>query len=183
MQDIRKISPQDAASDQACVILDVRTDIEHSAAALKMPHIHLPLDKLDAADFIKAQKLDGNRPLYILCRAGGRAAKAAESFRQAGFDNVHVIDGGIMNCETCGVPVNKGEVISLERQVRIAVGSTVLLGVMLGAFANPWFYMLPAFCGAGLIMAGVTEWCGMAMLLARAPWNKAAGPAKACCNT
>lgn len=183
MQDIRKISPQDAAGDQSCVILDVRTDIEHRAAALKMPHMHVPLDKLDAADFIKAQKLDSNRPLYILCRAGGRAAKAAESFREVGLENVHVIDGGILNCETCGVPVKKGDVISLERQVRIAVGSTVLLGVMLGALVSPWFYALPAFCGAGLIMAGVTEWCGMALLLARAPWNKAAGSAKSCCNT
>ncbi|MFN7113473.1 MAG: rhodanese-like domain-containing protein [Alphaproteobacteria bacterium] len=183
MQEIRKISPKDAVSDKACVILDVRTDIEHRAAALKVPHIHLPLDKLEATDFIKAHQLDGNQPLYILCRAGSRAAKAAESFRQAGLENVHVIDGGIVNCENCGVPVKKGEVISLERQVRIAVGSTVLFGVMLGAFVSPWFYILPAFCGAGLIMAGVTEWCGMAMLLARAPWNRAAGAAKTCCNT
>lgn len=185
MQDVRKISPQEAAKGGACLILDVRTDIEHRAAALKQPHIHLPLDKLDAAEFIKTQKLDGSRPLYILCRAGARAAKAAEAFRQAGLDNVHVIDGGILNCESCGVPVSKGEVISLERQVRIAVGSSVLLGVMLGALVNPWFYLLPAFCGVGLIVAGVTEWCGMAMVLARMPWNKGAGAGatKTCCNT
>lgn len=183
MNDIRKISPKDAAAEHACVILDVRTDIEHRAAALKQPHIHLPLDRLDAADFIKAQKLDGSRPLYILCRAGARAAKAAESFRQAGFENVHVIDGGILNCETCGLALKKGEVISLERQVRIAVGSTVLLGVLLGALLSPWFYVLPAFCGAGLVVAGVTEWCGMALLLARAPWNRTAGSGKTCCNT
>ena len=186
MSDIQKIAPVEAVKNGSCLILDVRTDIEHRAACLRAPHVHVPLDKLDAAAFVAEHKLDGSKPLYILCRAGARAAKAAAAFRTAGFDNVHVIDGGILNCEACGVPVKTGEVISLERQVRIAVGSTVLLGTALGTFVSPWFYILPAFCGAGLIVAGVTEWCGMALLLARAPWNKAAAgaaPAKACCNT
>lgn len=185
MSDIRKVTPADAVKDGGCLILDVRTDIEHRASCLRAAHVHVPLDTLDAKAFIAEHKLDGGKPLYILCRAGARAAKAAAAFHQAGFDNVHVIDGGLLNCETCGVPVKKGEVISLERQVRIAVGALVLLGTLLGSFASPWFYILPAFCGAGLLLAGVTEWCGMALLLARAPWNKAAAgsaPVKSCCN-
>jgi len=61
---------------------------------------------------------------------------------------------------------------ALERQVRVAAGSLVLLGVSLGHFVHPLFLGLSAFVGAGLVFAGVTDWCGMGMLLARAPWNR-----------
>ncbi len=186
MSDIKKVTPQDALQDKACLILDVRTDIEHRTSALKQHHVHVPLDQLDAKAFLALHHLDGTVPLYILCRAGGRAAKAAQAFHSAGFGNVHVIEGGILNCEACGVPLKNTQVISLslERQVRIAVGGFILLGTLLGAFLTPWFYLVPAFCGMGLIVAGVTEWCGMAMLLAQAPWNRseADGSSKSCCT-
>ncbi len=43
---------------------------------------------------------------------------------------------------------------------------------MLGTFVHGGFYGLSGFVGAGLIFAGVTDWCGMGLLLARAPWNR-----------
>jgi hypothetical protein len=70
--------------------------------------------------------------------------------------------------------------MSLERQVRIAAGSLVVLGTVLGAFVHPAFLGLPAFVGAGLIFAGVTDTCGMGMLLARMPWNRAGEGVTAC---
>jgi hypothetical protein len=63
--------------------------------------------------------------------------------------------------------------MSLERQVRIAAGSLVLIGIALGWFVHPYFIGLSAFVGAGLVFAGVTDTCGMGMILARMPWNKA----------
>jgi hypothetical protein len=62
--------------------------------------------------------------------------------------------------------------ISLERQVRIAAGSIVLIGTLMGAFVHPAFLGLSAFVGAGLVFAGITDTCGMGMLLARMPWNQ-----------
>ena len=62
--------------------------------------------------------------------------------------------------------------ISLERQVRIAAGSLVVLGTALGAFVHPGFLALAAFVGAGLVFAGITDTCGMGLLLARMPWNR-----------
>ena len=62
--------------------------------------------------------------------------------------------------------------ISIERQVRIAAGGLVLLGVILGFLINHVFLLLSGFVGAGLILAGITDWCGMGLLLARAPWNR-----------
>ena len=64
--------------------------------------------------------------------------------------------------------------IELQRQVQIGAGSLALAGTLLGAFVSPWFYILPGFVGAGLLTAGVTGFCGMALLLMRAPWNRAA---------
>jgi len=72
--------------------------------------------------------------------------------------------------------------IALERQVRIADGSLVLLGTALGAFVHPAFRTLPAFVGAGLVFAGVTDTCGMAMLLARMPWNRVGGETTKCAS-
>ncbi len=62
--------------------------------------------------------------------------------------------------------------ISLERQVRIGAGSLVLAGVLLGWFVRPEFIWLSGLVGAGLVFAGITDICGLALLLAKAPWNR-----------
>jgi hypothetical protein len=67
---------------------------------------------------------------------------------------------------------DSGPVISLERQVRITAGALVVIGVALGWFVHPGFYGLSAFIGAGLVFAGVTDICGLCVLLAKLPWNK-----------
>jgi len=63
-------------------------------------------------------------------------------------------------------------VISVERQVRIAAGTLVFFGVVLGVYVHPALYGVSGFIGLGLVFAGVTDWCGMGLLLARAPWNR-----------
>jgi hypothetical protein len=71
------------------------------------------------------------------------------------------------------LPVERGQkTISLERQVRIAAGLLVLTGSLLDYLVHPYFIGLAAFVGAGLAFAGITNTCGMAMLLARMPWNQ-----------
>jgi hypothetical protein len=59
------------------------------------------------------------------------------------------------------------------RQVQIAAGSMVVLGVVLGALVAPGFYALSGFVGAGLVFAGVTGTCGLARILRLMPWNRA----------
>ena len=80
-----------------------------------------------------------------------------------------------------GLPVNRGssKVISLERQVRIAAGTIVLTGVLLAHFLHPAFIWLSGLVGAGLTFAGITDWCGMGMLIAKMPWNQRGSDA--CC--
>jgi rhodanese-related sulfurtransferase len=117
----------------------------------------------------------GDQPLYLICKAGSRAANACEKFQAAGYPNVLSIEGGTAAWEAAGLPVVRGitRVISLERQVRIAAGSLVLTGILLSWLVHPVLLGLSAFVGAGLIFAGVTDWCGMGLLLGRMPWNQA----------
>src|SRR5262249_15855431 len=104
---------------------------------------------------------------------GTRAKMARDRFRAAGFDNVVCVEGGTLAWDAAGLPVKRGrKAMSLERQVRIAAGSLVLLGVALGFFVHEALFGLSAFVGAGLILAGLTDTCGMGMLLARMPWNR-----------
>lgn len=153
-------------------VLDVRTDIECRTEAIDYPFIHVPLHLLDSTKFVKDYGVSLNgKPLYILCRSGGRARKAAEGLFEAGLSDIIIVTGGLGACIACGTRVRKGATISLERQVRIAAGTLVLVGVLLGHFVSNDFYILSGLIGGGLIFAGITDWCGMAMLLARAPWN------------
>jgi hypothetical protein len=39
---------------------------------------------------------------------------------------------------------------------------------------SPWFFILSAFVGTGLLFAGLTNTCGMAMMLSKMPWNRRA---------
>ncbi len=110
------------------------------------------------------------RPIW---RSGSRGRQTCEKFLAAGFTNVVQIEGGTLACLEAGLPIVRGKkAISLERQVRIAAGSLVLLGVTLGWLVHPALYGLSAFIGAGLVFAGITDTSGMGMMLSRMPWNQ-----------
>ena len=91
-----------------------------------------------------------------------------------GFEKMVNVEGGTSAWLDANLPAVKGKkAMSLERQVRIAAGSLVVVGVALGHFVAPGWFGLSAFVGAGLVFAGVTDTCGMGMLIARMPWNRA----------
>ena len=155
------------------LIIDVRTPAEYGQVHAEGARL-VPLDRLDPKDVLANCESKG--PVYVICKSGARAAKACEKFQASGFSNVFCIEGGTEAWEQAGLPVVRGksQVISLERQVRIAAGLLVLSGILLGWLAHRAFFGLSAFVGAGLVFAGITDWCGMGMLLARMPWNQAA---------
>jgi len=169
------ITPQKALEiaekNTAAVLLDVRTPSEFSARRA-IGARNIPLNTISAT--IASGKLPKDVPIFVLCNKGGRAAIAADHLLKAGHSDVHVVTGGTQAWVTAGLPVVKGSksAISIERQVRIGAGSLVLIGVILGFLFHPAFFALSAFIGAGLVFAGVTDWCGMGLLLAKAPWNR-----------
>jgi rhodanese-related sulfurtransferase len=163
-------------------LIDVRTPLEFREVHLEIAR-NIPLDRLDVQAVMQARNGSSAEPLYVICRSGGRGQQACEKFRQAGYANVVNIEGGTMACVETGLPMVRGKGgMSLERQVRIAAGSLVLLGAALAWFVHPAFIGLSAFIGAGLVFAGITDTCGMGMLLARMPWNQCGPAATSCCE-
>lgn len=161
------------------LLLDVRTPAEFSSVHIPGAVLH-PLSKLNVE---KVKELSrGKQHCVVVCRSGGRARQAAQ--RLAGqVPNLAVLDGGVSAWEAAGLPLERGQgVISLERQVRIAAGALVLAGVVMGYLVSPVWFGLSGFIGAGLIFAGVTDTCGMAMVLARMPWNTGSGSASSTCS-
>jgi len=152
-------------------LFDVRTPVEF--AEVHVPQAKsIPLDELNPTSL----QLPKDQPVYLLCRSGQRATKAAEKFAKAGFAQPIVVAGGTLAWIGANLPVERSavKVISLERQVRIAAGAIVFTGVLLAHFMDVRFIWLSGFVGAGLVFAGITDFCGMGLLLAKMPWNKCA---------
>ena len=93
-----------------------------------------------------------------------------------GFSEVFHLQGGLPTWKAAGylTEVNRNAPISMFRQIQIVAGSLVFVGTVLGAFVSPWFLILSGFVGAGLIFAGITNTCAMAILLAKLPYNQRA---------
>ena len=162
-------------------LIDVRTPVEFREVHVEVAR-NVPLDQLDPAGLMQGRSGSADEPLYVICRSGSRGQQACEKFLKAGFSSVVNVDGGTLACIEAGLPVVRGKkAISLERQVRIAAGSLVLLGAVLGWFVHPALIGLSAFVGAGLVFAGITDTCGMGLMLARMPWNQVSKDSTSCC--
>jgi rhodanese-related sulfurtransferase len=177
--DIATVSPKQlhdrVQAGQAVDLIDVRTPVEFREVHIGFAR-NVPLDQLDAAK-VAAGRSGETQPLYVICRSGNRGQKACEKFFAAGHTNVINVEGGTQAWDQAGLPVVRGkQAISLERQVRIAAGSLVLVGSILAFFVSIYWIGLAAFVGAGLVFAGITDTCGMGMLLARMPWNQVSEP-------
>jgi rhodanese-related sulfurtransferase len=175
MSGFKTISPKELAElngNGDADVVDVRTPVEFREVRAVSAR-NVPLDKLDPHELMRERNGNGNEPLYVICRSGNRSTKACEQLVNAGYSNVVNVEGGTKAWDEAGLPVIRGKkAISLERQVRIAAGSLVLLGAGLGFFVHPYFIGLSAFVGAGLVFAGITDTCGMGMMLAKMPWNQ-----------
>lgn len=169
-----KINPTDAKRllDRGAILVDIREADERAREKLAGAH-HLPLSKLDEAELA----LHEGKPVIFHCRSGARTQSHAPRLagKVGGDCEAFIIDGGLEAWKKAGLPVvtDRRQPIEVQRQVQIGAGSLAFVGTMLGLFASPWFFVVPAFVGAGLVMAGVTGFCGMARLLMRAPWNRA----------
>ena len=181
---VATISPSSLADlrrrGDGVTLIDVRTPAEYDEVHVEGAR-NIPLDRLDPRA-VAAEHAGKAGPLYFVCKSGGRSQKACEQMIAAGMHDVVSVEGGTSACEAAGIGVARSgrKVMSLERQVRICAGGIVVLGAVLGHFVNPAWHALSAFIGAGLVFAGVTDTCGMAMMLAKMPWNQVRGAATCC---
>ena len=175
MMDVATISPRELdarrANRQAVDLIDVRTPMEYRELHA-LPSRNVPLDILSPVDII-ASRGGRDGPLYVICQTGARGRRACERLMAAGLTQVVNVEGGPLAWVDGGLPVARGRKgVALERQVRIAAGSLVALGVLLGWLVHPGFIGLAGFVGVGLVFLGVTDTCGMGLILARMPWNR-----------
>lgn len=170
---LKTITPDQAAQmlREGATLVDVREPDEHARERIPGAR-NLPLSRLAEAELA----VQAGRPVLFHCRSGARTAgQAAQLAEKAGACEAFIVEGGLDAWKHAGLPValDRRQPLELMRQVQIAAGSMVVLGVVLGALVAPGFYALSGFVGAGLVFAGVTGTCGLARVLRLMPWNRA----------
>lgn len=174
VQDVSPRSLADWLARDAVLLIDVRQPFEFAEERLADAERIAP-ERLDPAAL--ARRADDRRVVFY-CRTGRRSARAAEAYRSAtGQAEAFHLAGGIEAWKAEQRDVirsSNAPRIPVMRQVQLGAGSLVVLGTALGAFVSPWLLILPAFVGAGLVFAGASGWCGLAVLLSKMPWNRCA---------
>jgi rhodanese-related sulfurtransferase len=172
---LKTISPEAAATllrQGGATLVDVREPDEHARERIPGAR-NLPLSTLEEAELA----VHDGKPVLFHCRSGARTQGHAQRLAaKAGLCEAYVVEGGLEAWKRAGLPVaqDRRQPLELMRQVQIAAGSMVVVGVLLGALVTPAFYALAGFVGAGLVFAGVTGTCGLARILRLMPWNRAA---------
>jgi rhodanese-related sulfurtransferase len=174
---IKTMTPQELqrqlqTTGDETVLLDVRTPGEFTEAHIPGV-VNIPLPDLGS----QIATLRGSKqPLVLVCKSGGRARKAHEVLRNAGVESCVVLEGGTDGWMQAGLPVvvntGKSTGLPIMRQVQIVVGFCGLLGAVLALTVHPLWALLPAAVGLGLLFAGLTGICGLAIFLAYMPWNR-----------
>jgi rhodanese-related sulfurtransferase len=161
-------------------LLDVRTPGEFTSAHVPGAKL-IPLDDLDPASF-QQQRGAAENPVYVLCQSGGRARRAIKKLEEAGVRGCVLVEGGTQAWLDAGLPVIHGQsrVLPMMRQVQITVGFISGVGAALALTVHPLFAIIPLVTGAGLLFAGITGICGLALLLAKMPWNRAQSCGSCC---
>lgn len=169
---LKTISAQDASRllQEGATLVDIREPDEH--ARERIPGARsLPLSQLQEVGLTVTK----GHPVLFHCRSGARTAGNADRLAEkAGNCEAFMVEGGLDAWKKAGLPVamDRRQPLELMRQVQIAAGSMVVLGVILGVTVSPLFYALSGFVGAGLVFAGVTGTCGLASVLRLMPWNR-----------
>lgn len=169
------ISPADlyARETSKVLVLDVRAPGEFAAGHLPGA-VNLPLDSLPAL-LPELADAAGRSELFVVCAAGQRSAAACAELAAAGIAATGV-EGGTSGWTSAGLPVESGPaparaIWAMDRQVRFAAGSLVLIGLALGRRA-PRARLLSAGVATGLVYSGLSNTCGMAALLGKLPFNR-----------
>jgi rhodanese-related sulfurtransferase len=152
------------------VLLDVREPAEHRAENITGATL-LPLGNVHKS----ALPPCAGKKLVIHCRKGGRGSSACQKLlaEDPGLD-IYNLEGGIEAWNAAGLTVaSSGKIfLPLDRQVQLTIGLLLIAGSVLGTAFSPAWFVLTGFIGAGLTIAGLTGFCGLARVMARMPWNQ-----------
>jgi rhodanese-related sulfurtransferase len=180
-----KIAAEWARAGQA-VIVDVREPDEHASERIDGARL-VPLSGFQA----ERLRGVGNKRIVLHCRGGkrsGDAMRMSAGLQGEGYE-VFSLAGGIEGWKAAGLEVvrpagKRGAGISVMRQVQMVIGVVVVGGTAAGYWVDPRWLILPAFMGCGLMFAGATGTCGLAMVMGWMPWNRVGCGSEGCsgCN-
>ncbi|MEZ5690894.1 MAG: rhodanese family protein [Rickettsiales bacterium] len=165
--------------NKEALLVDVRESAENEAENIS-ESVLVPLSRICKSSIPECSE----KKLVIHCLRGSRGKSACEKILSEDPNvEIYNLEGGIESWKEAGLPVNKSKkfFLPLDRQVQITIGSVVLLTTILGYLLNPLFLIITGFFGAGLILAGTTGFCGLAIIMTKMPWNK--GSKASCCMT
>lgn len=103
------LSPRAAAQlleKEGVALVDVRTPSEYAEGHIEGA---VNLNFFGPRFEEELGKLPKDRPILLYCKTGVRSARAAEMFRDVGFEKVYDLGGGISAWTRTGLPLIKGE--------------------------------------------------------------------------
>ncbi|MCB1530501.1 MAG: rhodanese-like domain-containing protein [Rhodospirillales bacterium] len=167
-------------ADEA-VLIDVREPEEFRTGHILYAH-SIPLNRVE--ELLPQMKIPEDKKIVFQCLKGMRGLQACVNAGNLGHlkgrGEIYNLEGGIEGWKAAGFPVVSNDLpspspeggVPIMRQVHIAVGLLVLLSVIAGYALHAFAFVLAGCVGLGLLLEGVTGWCGMGMVLRRMPWNK-----------
>lgn len=141
------------------LILDVRSNQEHADLFLNRPHWHIPAEEIIPQKFIKNYHLSETTPLYILSKSDYKAFKIAEKFIENDFENIFVVQGGILKAKEQHLEITEHKTWPLKRKINFVEGALIFIGTLLSLFLATSFYLIPLTIGFLLMLQSITGKC------------------------
>lgn len=151
------------------ILIDVRSPGEYRSGTIPGA-VNMPLSEID--DHL--EELSSYDTVYVHCQSGNRSSQACVTLHELEGVDIVDVEGGLNAWQEAGFEVqkSKGAGISIIRQVHLVAATLGLIGMFFGYFVASWMFLLTVLVLFGLMVSGLTGFCGMATLLSRAPWNK-----------
>ena len=162
------------------VLVDVREPAEYEAEHIPGATL-LPLGSISKAALPKT----AGKKLVFQCKAGKRGGAACKKLSAELPDlEIYNLEGGIAAWMQAGYQTKTSGrfFLPLDRQVHLTIGLSLLIGSALGYYVSPEFFLLTGFFGLGLTFAGLTGYCGLAMFMAKMPWNRGSAASTSFCT-
>ena len=163
---VKFISNRKALEEQkkgSGIIIDVREPAEFWDGHIPYA-INLPSTRFEVEDYNAWEQ----QKIFLVCQSGNRAQAIALRLREAGVEEVYVLERHMESIETS----NNSARWSVDRQFRFLLGiflATYLIGYN---WISMWFLLIPVILCLGLTITAIIDKCYLRIGIAMMPWNQ-----------
>ena len=131
-------------------LIDVRQPAEFASGHVEGAEL-VPLHRLSKA----CEAWDRKDPITLICLSGHRAQLAYRQLSARGFEDLHILPGGIRQWRAAGKPLQKVQQTARERMTQWGVRVGILVAFAVPAYlVSPWFLIVPLILAARWLMNG-----------------------------